>query len=124
MPACISRAEVSGGVDIVCLRLGLVYSYIISHTHVHTYTHTHIHTPSIHTVMHKAYGRDFYSGDEDNGEMGAWYVLAALGLYEPAPGVCSFLFCSEGCSCFSFSCFFVLKVCFCIFLFCVLQARM
>eukprot|EP00929_Paragymnodinium_shiwhaense_P080801 TRINITY_DN42160_c0_g2_i1.p1 TRINITY_DN42160_c0_g2~~TRINITY_DN42160_c0_g2_i1.p1 ORF type:complete len:954 (+),score=230.99 TRINITY_DN42160_c0_g2_i1:73-2934(+) len=37
-------------------------------------------------VLHKAYGLDFFSGDEDNGEMGAWYVLAGLGLFEPAPG--------------------------------------
>jgi len=41
---------------------------------------------AISTVMRKAYGFDFYSGDEDNGEMGAWYVLAALGLFEAAPG--------------------------------------
>ncbi len=27
-----------------------------------------------------------YPGDEDNGEMSAWYVLAALGLYPLAPG--------------------------------------
>jgi len=38
------------------------------------------------TVLRKAYGIDFYAGDEDNGEMGAWYVLAALGLFESAPG--------------------------------------
>eukprot|EP00418_Pyrodinium_bahamense_P091758 CAMPEP_0179028794 /NCGR_PEP_ID=MMETSP0796-20121207/9724_1 /TAXON_ID=73915 /ORGANISM="Pyrodinium bahamense, Strain pbaha01" /LENGTH=903 /DNA_ID=CAMNT_0020724937 /DNA_START=160 /DNA_END=2868 /DNA_ORIENTATION=- len=37
-------------------------------------------------VMRKAYGVEFYAGDEDNGEMGAWYVLAALGLFESAPG--------------------------------------
>ena len=24
---------------------------------------------------------DYYAGDEDNGEMGAWFVLAALGLF-------------------------------------------
>jgi hypothetical protein len=29
---------------------------------------------------------EHYAGDEDNGEMGAWYVLSALGLFEPAPG--------------------------------------
>lgn len=40
----------------------------------------------VHTVMSQAYGFDFYAGDEDNGEMGAWYVLAALGLFEAAPG--------------------------------------
>ena len=28
---------------------------------------------------------DFYAGDEDNGEMGAWFVLAALGLFSVSP---------------------------------------
>ena len=32
-------------------------------------------------VLERAYGRDFYAGDEDNGEQGAWYVLSSLGLY-------------------------------------------
>lgn len=40
----------------------------------------------VHDVLERGYGLEFYSGDEDNGEMGAWYVLAALGLFEPAPG--------------------------------------
>ena len=40
----------------------------------------------IREVIDRAYGVDFYAGDEDNGEMGAWYVLTALGLFEPAPG--------------------------------------
>ena len=31
-------------------------------------------------------GVDFYAGDEDNGEMGAWFVLSALGMYSVAPG--------------------------------------
>lgn len=29
---------------------------------------------------------DMFIGDEDNGEMGAWYVLSALGLYSRSPG--------------------------------------
>jgi predicted alpha-1,2-mannosidase len=29
---------------------------------------------------------DMFAGDEDNGEMGAWYVLSALGLYSLSPG--------------------------------------
>eukprot|EP01038_Epipyxis_sp_PR26KG_P009005 gene9005-12147_t len=37
-------------------------------------------------VMNHAYGIDFYAGDEDNGEMGAWFVLSALGLYSITPG--------------------------------------
>jgi|AntAceMinimDraft_5_1070358.scaffolds.fasta_scaffold58767_1 putative alpha-1,2-mannosidase len=36
--------------------------------------------------MNHAYGPDFYAGDEDNGEMGSWFVLSALGLYPAAPG--------------------------------------
>eukprot|EP00933_Yihiella_yeosuensis_P018367 TRINITY_DN1509_c0_g1_i1.p1 TRINITY_DN1509_c0_g1~~TRINITY_DN1509_c0_g1_i1.p1 ORF type:complete len:822 (+),score=137.37 TRINITY_DN1509_c0_g1_i1:65-2530(+) len=32
-------------------------------------------------VMEKLYTRNGWAGDEDNGEMGAWYVLASLGLY-------------------------------------------
>jgi len=41
---------------------------------------------AIHEVLHRAYNDNFYAGDEDNGEQGAWYVLSALGLFEPAPG--------------------------------------
>lgn len=37
-------------------------------------------------VIEHGYGTDFYAGDEDNGEMGAWFVLAALGLYAVSPG--------------------------------------
>lgn len=37
-------------------------------------------------VMNRGYGPDFYAGDEDNGEMGAWFVLSALGLYDVNPG--------------------------------------
>ena len=36
-------------------------------------------------VIDRAYGVDFYAGDEDNGEMGAWFVLAALGLFSVSP---------------------------------------
>jgi hypothetical protein len=53
--------------------------------------------------MDRAYGPDFYAGDEDNGlldlsffevskfkislgEMGAWFVMSALGLFAAAPG--------------------------------------
>jgi len=37
-------------------------------------------------TLQRAYGVDFFAGDEDNGEMGAWFVLASLGLFEVAPG--------------------------------------
>jgi len=37
-------------------------------------------------VMERGYGYDFYAGDEDNGEQGAWYVLSALGLFGLVPG--------------------------------------
>lgn len=39
-----------------------------------------------HSLQH-FYGTDFFAGDEDNGEMASWYVLSALGLYDPNPGV-------------------------------------
>lgn len=45
---------------------------------------------STETIVRKlidhAYGTDFYAGDEDNGEQGAWFVLSALGLFSIAPG--------------------------------------
>jgi predicted alpha-1,2-mannosidase len=37
-------------------------------------------------VLQRGYGIDFYAGDEDNGEQGAWFVLSALGLYSITPG--------------------------------------
>jgi len=41
---------------------------------------------AISQTLQRAYGVDYFAGDEDNGEMGAWFVLAALGLFEVAPG--------------------------------------
>merc|ERR1711862_410490 len=38
-------------------------------------------------ICSRAYSVDGFSGDEDNGEMGAWFVLSALGLYAVAVGV-------------------------------------
>jgi predicted alpha-1,2-mannosidase len=37
-------------------------------------------------IMDVAYGPDAFCGDEDNGEMSAWYILSALGIYPLAPG--------------------------------------
>lgn len=37
-------------------------------------------------VMNELYSPDGFCGDEDNGAMGSWYVLNALGLYSLAPG--------------------------------------
>ncbi|MEM8872647.1 MAG: GH92 family glycosyl hydrolase [Planctomycetota bacterium] len=37
-------------------------------------------------VLDELYSPDDYPGDEDNGEMGAWYVLAAIGLFPHCPG--------------------------------------
>lgn len=42
-------------------------------------------------VMDRAYGEDFYAGDEDNGELGAWFVLSALGLYSVTPGTSDYV---------------------------------
>lgn len=38
-------------------------------------------------ILSSAYSPEGFAGDEDNGEMGAWYVLSSLGLYATAPGV-------------------------------------
>jgi predicted alpha-1,2-mannosidase len=35
---------------------------------------------------------DMFAGDEDNGEMGAWYILSSLGLYNLSPGSDGYLF--------------------------------
>ena len=37
-------------------------------------------------VMTEMYSPDDFPGDEDNGEMAAWYVLSALGLFPLTPG--------------------------------------
>lgn len=41
---------------------------------------------TVREVLERAYGEDFYAGDEDNGEQGSWYVLSALGLFSVTPG--------------------------------------
>jgi hypothetical protein len=46
---------------------------------------------NVRKVMNKAYGPDFYAGDEDNGEQGAWFVLSALGLYVTTPGTTDYV---------------------------------
>jgi predicted alpha-1,2-mannosidase len=42
----------------------------------------------VHEVMDRLYkpGPDGWLGDEDNGQMSAWYVLSAMGFYPPTPG--------------------------------------
>lgn len=40
----------------------------------------------IRRVLHELYSPDAFPGDEDNGAMGSWYVLNALGLYTLSPG--------------------------------------
>ena len=37
-------------------------------------------------VLDELYTPEAFPGDEDNGEMGAWYVLAAIGLFPHCPG--------------------------------------
>lgn len=37
-------------------------------------------------ILERAYATTGFSGDEDNGEMGAWFVLSALGLFAAAVG--------------------------------------
>merc|ERR1712216_931988 len=38
-------------------------------------------------IMNRCYSEEGFSGDEDNGEMGAWYILSALGLFATAVGI-------------------------------------
>lgn len=47
-------------------------------------------------VLAELYGPDEqgFPGDEDNGEMSAWYVLCALGLYQLCPGQPEYIFAS------------------------------
>merc|ERR1711884_838636 len=40
----------------------------------------------VRAILLQAYAPDAFCGDEDNGEMGAWYVLGAMGLYAAAVG--------------------------------------
>jgi putative alpha-1,2-mannosidase len=35
---------------------------------------------------------EMFAGDEDNGEMGAWYILSSLGLYSLSPGTEDYVF--------------------------------
>ena len=37
-------------------------------------------------VMNELYSPQGFAGDEDNGEMGSWYILNALGIYPLCPG--------------------------------------
>ena len=43
-------------------------------------------------VLNELYTPDVFPGDEDNGEMSAWYVLSALGLFPLCPGHPSWVF--------------------------------
>ena len=40
----------------------------------------------VHRVARELYTPDTFPGDEDNGEMGAWYIWAAAGFYPFCPG--------------------------------------
>ena len=46
---------------------------------------------ALRNVLNKAYGIDFFAGDEDNGEQGAWFVLSAIGLYSTTPGTPNYI---------------------------------
>jgi len=43
--------------------------------------------PWIHRVLTELYTLDGYPGDEDNGEMAAWYILMKVGEYKLVPGL-------------------------------------
>lgn len=40
----------------------------------------------VHRVANELYSPDAFPGDEDNGEMAAWYLFAAMGIYPFCPG--------------------------------------
>jgi len=48
----------------------------------------------IRRVMRELYkpGADMYPGDDDNGQMSAWYILSSLGLYSLSPGSSEYVF--------------------------------
>jgi putative alpha-1,2-mannosidase len=41
---------------------------------------------AVRRILDELYTPDRFTGDEDNGEQGAWYVLASLGRYAACPG--------------------------------------
>jgi predicted alpha-1,2-mannosidase len=45
----------------------------------------------IHRVANELYSVDGFAGDEDNGEMAAWYVFACLGRFPTCPGTADLL---------------------------------
>jgi putative alpha-1,2-mannosidase len=45
----------------------------------------------IRETLLRLYGSDFFPGDEDNGEMAAWFTLSAMGLYSLIPGTTAYL---------------------------------
>ena len=60
---------------------------LIAHSHAFIFSGDSATTETmVRRVLDRAYGPDFFAGDEDNGEQGAWFVLSALGLYSVAPG--------------------------------------
>jgi len=58
----------------------------LKETHTSAFCPRRLGESAIHEVLERAYGTEHYAGDEDNGEMGAWAVLAMIGLFEPVPG--------------------------------------
>ncbi|KAJ9441241.1 putative glycosidase [Diplonema papillatum] len=67
------------------------YAHSDQPVHAFLYVPTQANCPNItqHYVrraMAELYSTDSFCGDEDNGEMGSWFVLSALGLFTLAPG--------------------------------------
>jgi predicted alpha-1,2-mannosidase len=48
-------------------------------------------TQWVHQVAHELYGPNHLPGDEDNGEMAAWYIWACLGLFPACPGTADYV---------------------------------
>ena len=69
------------------------YAHINEPVHLLIYLYDYVGQPWktqkwVHEVMNRLYkpGPDGWLGDEDNGQMSAWYVLTAMGFYPQRPG--------------------------------------
>lgn len=67
------------------------YAHCNQPVHHALYLFTHCGEPAktrhwTHQIMRRLYSPDTLPGDEDNGEMSAWYLFSAMGLYPMCPG--------------------------------------
>ncbi len=67
--------------------------YAHSNQPVHAYLwlpllvgHPQVTDDTVHRVLTELYSSEGFCGDEDNGEMSAWYIFASLGMFPHCPG--------------------------------------